>query len=340
MNTIPSIYNHYFTDNFGRHFAFSGHTGALVEITDANIWGYLTETSASIDKPTLSALHKAGFAIERGLDEANLVLEKSSSLSRSDVLSLQIAPTLKCNFSCIGCIQGEKHVGNQMSSTVQSAIVRFAQQISKNLHVGWYGGEPLVAIGVIRDLTQRLIEEQQKCNRSYSASMTTNAYLITRGIASELVHDLHVSQFQVTLDGDKVHHDATRPLANGEGTFDRVFQGLLNLVEAGAEIKVRANVDWNNWHSVEALLDLLKNAGLTDVLITAGMKHGCENDCSLMSTPEFARVFVHFQEMLYEKGFINAAKAHLPIPLINSCMLSHPFAFAIDPKGLIYKCID
>ena len=39
----------------------------------------------------------------------------------------------------------------------------------------------------------------------------------------------HISKMQITLDGIKKTHDATRHLAGGGGTFDRIVQNLRTL---------------------------------------------------------------------------------------------------------------
>lgn len=48
----------------------------------------------------------------------------------------------------------------------------------------------------------------------YSASITTNGFLLTSKKFEALVSDYHVSSFQITLDGDCESHDTQRVLKN------------------------------------------------------------------------------------------------------------------------------
>jgi len=77
-------------------------------------------------------------------------------------LSLTIAPTMACNFKCVYCYEGEraKDVDSNnvtMSEETLNQLVEFIRKSGvKKLGVEWYGGEPLLAIDVIENLSKKI----------------------------------------------------------------------------------------------------------------------------------------------------------------------------------------
>lgn len=65
-----------------------------------------------------------------------------------------------CNFDCPYCF--EDHFAGKMSEEVQDDVVALAERMleasgTKDLHVTWFGGEPLLAPDIIESLSARLI---------------------------------------------------------------------------------------------------------------------------------------------------------------------------------------
>ena len=336
---VPSRYNRLFARNEKRY-AFSCRTGLLAEIDDDATWDFLTGNTTQCE--SLAELEHAGLATSAdiGCSEADIILASARAALSDSPLALQVAPTLSCNFRCSSCIQGSNHVGSKMSEDTQEALISFCEEANRDVNIGWYGGEPTLALDVIANISRRLIDHCAAHGHSYTATMTTNGYLIDDEVSDLLVNQCEIHGYQITLDGPPPVHNERRPHAGGGDSFKHVLRGIRCLHGIGADVKVRINVDKGNWDDASNLLDLLAKEGLNDLLITAGMKHGCESDCSIMSTPEFSSVFADFQRLLYAKGFLRAAESHLPSPLTNGCMASNPHAFAIDPDGIMYKCID
>ena len=72
---------------------------------------------------------------------------------------LTICPTMGCNFDCPYCFEG--HRPGVMSAEVQDDVVALAGRMleaseARALLVTWFGGEPLLAPGVIESLSGRL----------------------------------------------------------------------------------------------------------------------------------------------------------------------------------------
>ena len=187
------------------------------------------------ERAALQTLGRAACAIPRGV-------------------SLTICPTMGCNFDCPYCFS--THHGKKMSSKVQDDVVSLAQRMldasgAQRLSVTWFGGEPLLAPGVIESLSSRLISLVEQRGGTYGASIITNGYLLTQEVA-DMLTAAKVQHAQVTVDGIGAAHDATRHLADGAPTFDRVVANLRNN-KLKFRVHVRCNVHDNNRGEFDAL---------------------------------------------------------------------------------------
>lgn len=178
-------------------------------------------------------LESLGFLIPHNRNEiAELEARFWKEKRDPTVLSLGIVLTQRCNFRCTYCNQ--EHLGSSFTAEdakrVQLMFATAAPQLSK-FSVTWWGGEPLLQLPRIRELSTHFIEECDRRSIAYSAFTSTNGSLITPQIASEL-RDLRLTKFQISLDGPRKLHDSQRPLVKGKGSYDLVLRGIASLVEA------------------------------------------------------------------------------------------------------------
>lgn len=176
-------------------------------------------------------LEKLSFLVPEEKDEL-AELEQRYWLEKRcpENLALGIVLTQKCNFRCVYCNQ--EHFGSALSSEDVDRIAAFVGGEAPRLrqfYVTWWGGEPLLKLDTIEELTHRFEEVCKLHAINYRAFTSTNASLITRDVAARLSR-LHFEQFQISVDGPRKIHDIQRPMANKAGTYDLVIQGLRNLV--------------------------------------------------------------------------------------------------------------
>lgn len=165
-----------------------------------------------------------GFLIKKSEQEAAL-LSYFDKIANKD-LTLIILPTLQCNFRCSYCYEEFKN--ERITDATVDGIVEFIRKnISSfsRLHVDWFGGEPLLEIDRINEISQKLIQVCRYYKKPYIASMTTNGYLLTEEVFKEMLRNRIVS-FQITIDGDKRNHDKNRHLVDGGSTYDTILNNL------------------------------------------------------------------------------------------------------------------
>lgn len=205
------------------------------------------------DHPILERFSKRGLIVNFDEREA-LKLYGHTACARFKSVKLTICPTMGCNFNCPYCF--EEHSAGKMSETVQDDVVALAGRMldtfrAKHLNVIWFGGEPLLATDVIEHLSERLMALASEKGAEYEADIITNGYLLTQPVA-DLLGRCKVSSAQITLDGIGAAHDATRHLAGGGPTFERIVRNLRE-GKLPFRVQVRQNVHENNRNQIEPL---------------------------------------------------------------------------------------
>jgi len=175
------------------------------------------------------------------------------------VLQLIVMPTEACNFRCVYCYEEFAH------GRMEARVVRGVKNLLStraptldSLTLSWFGGEPLLARDIIEDIlvhVQTLVKENP--NLHLFSDITTNAYLLSQPLFKRLV-DFGVSQYQIPLDGPAELHDRKRFLANGRGTFEKIWGNLLAMreVEKDFTIIVRLHVDKENFVTLPDLIEV------------------------------------------------------------------------------------
>ena len=216
---------------------------------------YLLSVIEELDEnhPIIERFAKRG-VIANFDERAALETMGRGSCMGSRGVGLTICPTMGCNFDCPYCF--ENHYPRKMTPEVQDDVVALAERMmdacgARSLSVTWFGGEPLLAPEIIESLSERLVALAKERDASYSASIITNGFLLTQEVA-DMLGRYEVSRCQVTIDGIGATHDATRHLAGGGPTFDRIVANLRGN-KLPFEVCVRHNVHEGNRHEVDEL---------------------------------------------------------------------------------------
>ena len=251
---------------------------------------------------------------------------------------LTICPTMGCNFDCPYCFEG--HRPGVMSPEVQDDVVALAGRMleasgAQTLLVTWFGGEPLLAPGVIESLSGRLAGLAEGRGAEYRASIVTNGYLLTAEVA-EMLGRCRVSSAQVTLDGVGAAHDATRHLAGGGPTFERIVSNLREC-KLPFKVSIRHNVHAGNRGEAEALERLVR-----EIAQESG------NDLSYAPAPVWESVAANERgkqvDMLRDADAVEAdirlEASRFSAGRGHHCGANNLWCLGIDETGGLHKCRD
>ncbi|GHH95752.1 radical SAM protein [Streptomyces capillispiralis] len=273
---------------------------------------------------------------------AELFADELTSSLRDDSLHLILLPTEKCNFRCTYCYEDFSigRMGPQVIEGVKRLIDRRIDGL-RSLSVSWFGGEPLLALPVIEDISAHIIERAAAMpDLTYSADMTTNAYLLDRSTAEHLSR-LGITEHQVSLDGPQSLHDRTRVQANGAGSFRRIWENLLAVRDSDLRVGVvlRVHVTPANVHSMPDFLSEVREVFLGDsrfsVLLKPVERLGGPRDgeMEVISHDRWPAVLEDLERIVSPEG------SRLPLhPTPEVCYASRPNSLMIRANGVVGKC--
>lgn len=224
---------------------------------------------AESNKALLAQLKKIHAIVSNSMDEAKEVRHiVKKATENEELFELHINPTLDCNFSCWYCY--ENHIkGSQMDKQTMEAVKNFIvrtiqdKKKLKLFHLSFFGGEPLL---YFRRIAHPLILfTKQLCeihNILFTLHFTSNGYLLNTHIM-DCLDGLNVT-IQITLDGDPIHHNQTRHLADGTGSYEKICRNIQSLAERKITVLLRINYTLSNLCSIESIYDTFADLSKED----------------------------------------------------------------------------
>lgn len=297
--------------------------------------------------PLRQQLCDSGMLVSEDLDELDLIRVKDR-LARfgTNHLDLAINLTHNCNFRCVYCYKPPRP--ERMSDETVEQIVRFVERKARtisSLSIRWYGGEPLLQFPQLRRLGLRFREIADQRGIRFFSGLLTNGYLLTPERAAFVTNELGVSYIAITLDGPPEVHNARRPLAGGEGSFDRILENVCAAasLDPRPPITIRINLDESNLHTAIGVIEVLEQAGLAGKVHIvygqiAGLTTACASAVDGLCIPRarfVSAVHPYGQESL-RRGFQMPQLTDLLKP--GRCIALSRNSYVVAPNGSLYKC--
>jgi uncharacterized protein len=268
---------------------------------------------------------KIGAVVADELDEINkLNFLYNKQKFQQDTVTLVIQTTLNCNFRCVYCY--EDHKNEKLTDEVSTKIINLVKDKCKKarkLKIAWFGGEPMLEFHRIVKLTEKFKEICSENNCEYEANMTSNGYLFNDENIS-MLNDLGIKNIQITLDGTKHYHDKKRPLLNGEGTFKKVIDNFIKLLEKNINLNLRINVDESNYLSISDLFDIIPEKYRNGVNIQI---------INVFQNKKSLECYDLYKSAI-DKGYPYIDKTNT----LLKCEAGSPNSVTIDPKGNLTFC--
>ncbi len=172
--------------------------------------------------------------IDRSLSEKNSAY---ITWDKGNYLNATFCVTEECNLECSYCYMVGKNNFSRMTSEMGRKIVDFllndpyCVELTDNLLVDFIGGEPLLEMDLIDELsdylTLSLYVKKHKWFKNFQISFSTNGTLYNTDKMKKYLqkHRTHCG-FGFSIDGTKEKHDLTRKMRDGHGSYDSVIRAF------------------------------------------------------------------------------------------------------------------
>ncbi|PAM95153.1 hypothetical protein B4N84_07680 [Flavobacterium sp. IR1] len=203
-----------------------------------------------------------------GIDLSSYLNERTSieeHVSKIKVKSFSLSVAQTCNLGCTYCYAeqgtfGSKPDNMQLEVALNSVDQLFSEAVQgEHYTLAFMGGEPLFNRDVLYKVTAYACEKAQQLGITIGFSITTNATLVR----TEDLDFFNTYHFTVTvsIDGVGESHDQLRPYVSGKGSFEKVKDKVLSLVNypnRNYKVFARATITPKNMQVMETLKDFQK----------------------------------------------------------------------------------
>ena len=146
----------------------------------------------------------------------------NSTYEKENILGITLMLVQGCNLACSYCFgdEGSYCDSGKMSKEVAFKSIDYLLEhsTSDTVLVTFFGGEPLLAIGLIKEIIKYCEGKEKK----FKYSMTTNGTLLDNEI-SGLIKKYNISTI-ISIDGDEEKNNKNRFYKNGEGSYKETVE--------------------------------------------------------------------------------------------------------------------
>ncbi len=168
----------------------------------------------------------------------NLIDKQLIDENIANVGQIIIQVTERCNLNCKYCIDGDyyREISDKEKSDMSfdncaffiKSVLKFINSNrnysqEKKLHIGFYGGEPLLNFSLIKKVVD-FTEDVKDNNITFQFSLTTNGVLLDKYLSFLIKNKFIIS---ISLDGNKLHN-SYRKYKNGKESYNKIYRNLID----------------------------------------------------------------------------------------------------------------
>ena len=331
-------------DQPGHSLLYSTKRSALLKIPEATLEAARQGTLTGADRDTLVRL---GFLVP---DPAAERIEMRDIFVNANkqrrLFNALVVLNLDCNLACGYCYEdnfrGNFYMSRETADLLVETIIREQMEKGNAVRVCFYGGEPLLSVGLIKEIASRLLAAAHRAGTFFNFSLVTNGTLLSRSLVRELI-PLGLVSAKVTLDGPRQTHDLSRPFVSGSGSFDAILDNVAQVCDL-IRLNLGGNFTRDNYQFFPSLMDHLAARGVTPdkvakmqfspVVKKSGTKGAGDfsSNCVCSYEPWLIEAGLHLREEILKRGY-PAAKIQ-----ISACTVEYESDLVINHDGSLYKC--
>lgn len=211
-----------------------------------------------------NTLVEHGFIISDDFDEvSHLEFEKKKSKFDRSLYHIVVNPTLDCNLSCWYCYekkQANSAISQEVIEGIKKNIVAHDEQSPfRTLKLSFFGGEPFLQFGAIKDLSSFASDFCKTTKKSLILDFTTNGSLIKQEQLDALSQ--FPCMFQITLDGNRKQHNKIKFTKSRElDTYQLTLNNIKHILDTidNCFVAIRINFDAKTLKNFDDILEDIK----------------------------------------------------------------------------------
>ena len=258
-----------------------------------------------------------------------------------------------CNLVCDYCFAAKGDFGHGrclMSARIGKKAIDFLIEKSanrRNLEVDFFGGEPLMNFGVVKEIVEYARSLEKEHNKNFRFTITTNGVLLNDDIIDYI--NGQMSNIVLSIDGRPEINDRFRKTAGGRGSYDLIIDKYKKLVSKRVgDYYVRGTFTRENLDFSEDVLHLW-NCGFDQISVEPVVASP-ELDYSLREEDipaiceeyeKLAKIIIEMKQRGERINFfhfnIDLDGGPCIIKRLKGCGCGNEYV-AVTPEGDIYPC--
>lgn len=165
--------------------------------------------------------------------------------ARYGVGSIALFVAQECNMACVYCYgQGGEYADKGMMNA--DTAFKAVDWLMKNsggiesVHIGFFGGEPLMNFPLIKKVVDYAKQEAEKCAKKITFGITTNASLLSEQRIAYLREE-NIDPM-ISFDGSPEIQNRQRPFKNGNGSYNKTYINIQKLKKVFPQVMARATL--------------------------------------------------------------------------------------------------
>jgi radical SAM protein with 4Fe4S-binding SPASM domain len=292
-------------------------------------------------------LYKYYFLVPEDFDEQKVVDEMRLKLQKpiDDVYldhpqSFTILTTTKCNARCFYCYELNMKKKHHMTEETAIKVGEYVSKVAdrnKQIHLHWFGGEPMFNMKAIDIITQIVRDNGQ----NFTSTFTTNGYLFDKDLVLKAKNVWNTVQMQITLDGtEEIYNKVKNYIHKDSSPYKRVLNNIAILLNNGIQVSIRLNIDHHNAENLKELAHELYNRFKNHPKLFVYAWPIFENDNYSRTREEHVEVFkklAELEDILTKYDYLTGLLPKSDIAFAQ-CMADDGTSVTISPDGDLGTC--
>ena len=295
--------------------------------------------------------------MRKELEEYSNYISRLFPNDKRNVRSVTLQVTDQCNLCCTYCYQHNK--GNHIMDfdtakefidillAGENPYINFEN--SQGMTLEFIGGEPLIAIDLIDQITEytlnKMIMENHPWLFRFRISICSNGVLYFQdAVQSYLKKYGRWVSFSVSIDGNKQLHDSCRVFSDGSGSYDVAVAAAKHYMKYYGEIGSKMTLSPDNViYTAEAVRNLI-DIGYEQIYLNCVFEEGWTLEHAKVLYTQLKEVSDYlFDSEKYDDTYISIFEENAFTPMEESDDMNwcggNGEMIAVDYKGDIFPCL-